>query len=109
MRRSTIILSLSFAVAVALVVWQQVRMPEDISKRQAVVSEGSAAFVRVVTVADRFLSGAGVDWGRPIRVEWQSSYGRYVVSYRTPESERLLGNRAVHVDDEGKAWFVPRG
>ena len=85
-------------------------MPEDIRKRQPLISEGSADYVSVVRVANQFVSASGGDWGQPIRVEWQSIHGRYVVIYPTPEAEQVvLGHRAVHVEDGGKVWFVPRG
>ena len=110
MRRVTKFLVGCLALAVGLVCWQRVHMPEDISKRQPVVALGSAEFVRVASVANKFVAASGSDWGQPARVEWQSIHGRYVVSYATPDSEMLvLGRRAVHVDEEGKVWFVPRG
>jgi len=85
-------------------------MPDDISKRQPIVALGSAEFVRVAGLANKFVSTSGGDWGQPVGIEWQSVHLRYVVFYPTPDSELpVLGRRAVHVDEKGKAWFAPRG
>jgi hypothetical protein len=61
-------------------------------------------------IAQQFLKTHGFDWGDPIQVIEQVNEHRFLVSYHTPDGEKVnLGPRGVFVEYDGRPWGVPRG
>lgn len=67
-------------------------------------------FSNVVARANELVTKAGLKWGDPVDVRWESDpLNRYEVIYPTSKSEvELLGNREVLVTTNGLASFAPR-
>ena len=63
----------------------------------------------IIKTANQLISAKGLNWGDPIKVQWQAKYSRHVVMYPTPKEEKgKVGSRGVFVFTNGTAALMPQ-